>query len=77
MQRALRVWSAGTLAVLLVLRAAWADGLSEVERLAEYRRRGLSYPPTWTPDTPGWRELCSRREMQMHSVRSMQQRWDG
>ena len=59
---------------LLVVAAA----MVEEQRVEEYMRRGLRWPPLqWTPDTPGWRSLWQRREVQIRAIQDVQQRWDG
>jgi hypothetical protein len=45
-----------------------ADGamLNEQDRLAGWRERGYTWPPTrFVPDTPGWRRLMTRRFAQI------------
>ena len=61
-------------AALLAARGATAMG--EEERVAEYERRGHTWPPEWTPATPGWRALMERREQQIYAIESSQERWD-
>ena len=51
--------------------------MREQERIAEFRKRGHTNPPTYKPNTPGWQRLGRRREKQLYEVKDTQQRWDG
>jgi len=56
---------------------ACARGITEIERLEEYSRRGYTWPPRYVPQTNGWRRLMERRERQIMALDDSQQRWDG
>ena len=51
--------------------------LTESDRIEEYQRRNLHWPPAWDPPTPGWQRLMQRREQQIMALDSSQSRWDG
>jgi hypothetical protein len=51
--------------------------MREQDRIAEFRKRGHTNPPTYKPNTPGWQRLCRRREKQLYELKDTQQRWDG
>eukprot|EP00629_Pelagomonadales_sp_RCC1024_P000956 CAMPEP_0119271026 /NCGR_PEP_ID=MMETSP1329-20130426/7784_1 /TAXON_ID=114041 /ORGANISM="Genus nov. species nov., Strain RCC1024" /LENGTH=290 /DNA_ID=CAMNT_0007271067 /DNA_START=320 /DNA_END=1189 /DNA_ORIENTATION=- len=62
---------------ILALAAFAAAGVDETDRVAEFHRRGHSWPPVWQPQTPGWAKLMDRRASQLYHVESSQERWDG
>ena len=76
MTLALRIRFAGAAALLLLLAGPWGGGgrqwqcdgamLDEQDRLAGWRERGYTWPPTrFVPDTPGWRRLMTARFAQI------------
>jgi len=56
------------------------EGLSELERMEEYHRRGYHWPPRtedYTPSTPGWQKLSERRLSQLLSIEDVGDTYDG
>ena len=56
------------------------EGLSELERMEEYHRRGYHWPPRtedYIPSTPGWQKLSERRLSQLLSIEDVGETYDG
>jgi hypothetical protein len=55
----------------------FSTGLIGEERISEYEKRGYKFPPTYVPDTPGWRELFDRRFSQVEHIKDVKDRYQG
>jgi hypothetical protein len=54
------------------------QALSESDRLVEYKKRQHVYPlKTYTPNTPGWKQLMSDRLDQISEIESQHDRYEG
>ena len=52
------------------------ESLDESKRMAEYRKRGYTWPPeTYVPNTAGWRDLYERRFSQVEHVSDIYERY--
>mmetsp|Transcript_46037 Transcript_46037/g.107336 ORF Transcript_46037/g.107336 Transcript_46037/m.107336 type:complete len:411 (-) Transcript_46037:451-1683(-) len=51
--------------------------MNEGERIREFHRRNLTWPPRWVPNTSGWIRLMHRREEQLRELQHAQHKWDG
>jgi len=52
--------------------------LREEDRVAEYHRRNHTYPlASYTPNTPGWKEMMARRLEQVQEIEDRGERYEG
>eukprot|EP00586_Coscinodiscus_wailesii_P006433 CAMPEP_0172489630 /NCGR_PEP_ID=MMETSP1066-20121228/19765_1 /TAXON_ID=671091 /ORGANISM="Coscinodiscus wailesii, Strain CCMP2513" /LENGTH=323 /DNA_ID=CAMNT_0013257631 /DNA_START=174 /DNA_END=1145 /DNA_ORIENTATION=+ len=49
----------------------------EESRVLEYHKRNYTWPPSYHPDTPGWKSLLQRRFQQMTQIPDRGNRYDG
>jgi len=65
--------------LLLVVNVVCGRGppYTEEQRMAEYVKRGHTWPPHIYPNTPGWNKILTQRFAQVRALDDAQMKWDG
>ena len=64
-----------TVLVLSSLSISAIARLTEAERVAKWQQHH-TWPPTWQPETDGWRKLMEEREKEIQELPGADERWE-